>query len=391
MSEHHTLLTADERAFREAVRAFVESAVPRPLREKVASGAKLEREDYVGWQRILARRGWLTPGWPVEHGGTGWSVVQHYLFEETLAETDCPPVALTLGVGPKLVGPILCAYGTPEQQARFLPAIRAAEDWWCQGYSEPNAGSDLASLATRAVRDGDDYVVTGRKIWTSYAQWANRMACLVRTDPKAKPQSGISFLAVDMRHPGVTVRPIIGLNGRHFFNEVTLDEVRVPIADRIGPEHGGWTLAKALLDHERLGAARVAETKKRLVAIRADVVRGRKARSATLLRRLARLEIEARAIERMVMEAVARSRDGTPLSPAIAMLKVRGTELIQRLMDFHCEVLGTRAQIDERDAPASIETAALATASTRLYYRGVTIAAGTSEIQRELLARSLLQ
>jgi alkylation response protein AidB-like acyl-CoA dehydrogenase len=377
-------LTAGQRALRDEVRRFAERECPADLRAKVESGGELGKDDYQRWQRILAARGWLTPSWPVEHGGCGWSAVEHYLFEEELAAAGCPPVALTLGVGPKLVGPILCAYGTPRQQARYLPRIRSSLDWWCQGYSEPNAGSDLAALGTRAVRDGDAYVVTGRKVWTSYAHWANLMCCLVRTDPGAKPQAGISFLVVDMTQPGVAVRPIVALNGRHFFNEVILDDVRVPVADRIGPEHGGWGIAKALLEHERLGAARVAETKKRIAAAWRSA-RARRHGARTLAehppvrRRLLQIEIDAQAIERTAMRYVHAARGGRRIGPEIAMLKVRGTELVQRLLDLQCDLSGERA-LDAADAVAA----------TRLYYRGISVAAGANEIQRDVLARAVL-
>jgi alkylation response protein AidB-like acyl-CoA dehydrogenase len=378
------ILTPGERAFRDEVRRFAERECPADLRARVESGAELDKDDYLRWQRILAGRGWLTPSWPVEHGGCGWSAVEHYLFEEELAAAGCPPVALTLGVGPKLVGPILCAYGTSAQQARFLPRIRASTDWWCQGYSEPNAGSDLASLATRAVRDGDAYVVTGRKIWTSYAHWANLMCCLARTDPGAKPQAGISFLVVDMTRPGVAVRPIVALNGRHFFNEVMLDDVRVPVADRIGPEHGGWAIAKALLEHERLGAARVAETKKRIAAAW-RIARARHRGASALAehpafrRRLLQIEIDAQAIEWTATRYVHAARGGRRIGAGISMLKVRGTELVQRLMDLQCDASGERA-LDAADPVAAM----------RLYYRGISVAAGANEIQRDILARAAL-
>ena len=264
-----SLLTGADRQFRDEVRAFVAAAVPAQLRRRVARGDELDKADYVAWQRVLALRGWLTTTWPVEHGGCDWSAFRHYLFEEELALADCPPVALTLGVGPKLLGPILCESGTAEQRARLLPPIRASEVWWCQGYSEPGAGSDLAALTTRAVRDGEHYVVTGTKIWTSYAHWADGMCCLARTDAQARPQAGISFLLLDMHAPGVSVKPIAAINGRHFFNQVFLDEVRVPVAMRVGEENAGWRIAKSLLLHERLAAARVAETAKKLALARA--------------------------------------------------------------------------------------------------------------------------
>src|SRR5450759_1859541 len=263
------LLTDDDRRFREEVRVFVSDSVASELRSRVANGEELCKQDYVEWQKLLSRRGWLTTTWPVNEGGVDWSPLRHYLFEEELALADCPPAGLTLGVGAKLLGPILCAFGSTEQKQRLLPLIRDCSVWWCQGYSEPNAGSDLASLATRAVRDGDDYILTGTKIWTSYAHWADGMCCLARTDIDARPQAGISFLLVDMHAPGVTIQPIPTINKRHFFNQVFFDAVRVPARDRIGAENDGCRIAKSLLLHERLAAARVAETTKRLKLARA--------------------------------------------------------------------------------------------------------------------------
>jgi acyl-CoA dehydrogenase len=392
------LLTEAERAFRAEVRDFAETALPQDLREKVESGEELGKADYLRWQRLLAGRGWLVPAWPAEHGGCGWSVVQHYLFEEELALAGCPPVALTLGVGPKLVGPIICAHGTEAQKARWLPRIRASEDWWCQGYSEPDAGSDLASLRTRAVREGEEYVVTGTKLWTSYGHWADLACVLVRTDAGARPQAGISFLAVDMRAPGVTLRPIRAVNGRHFFNEIHFEAVRVPVANRIGAENAGWGVAKALLEHERLGAARVAETKKTVKLVtrlgQACRRRGRPALEDPAIRlRLRELEVQAMAVERSVLRFVALARTGAPIGPEISMLKLRGTEIMQGLMDLACDILGPRAQALEADRPgpfAAGEGWQRAVGAIRSYYRGLTIAAGTSEVQRDILARRIL-
>jgi alkylation response protein AidB-like acyl-CoA dehydrogenase len=387
------MLTPAERAFRDEVGAFARAHVSPELRAKVAAGVELARDDYVTWQRTLAARGWLTPSWPVADGGTGWSAVEHYLFEDALAAAGAPSVGLTLGVGPKLFGPILCAHGTPEQKARFLPRIRDASDWWCQGYSEPNAGSDLARLETRAVRDGDHYVVTGTKIWTSYAHWANRACVLARTDASARPQAGISFFAIDLAHPGVTVRPIRTIDDRHFFNEIRFEAVRVPAANRVGAENAGWSIARSLLEHERLGAARVAETKQRIATAR-RIARERGRHDDPRWRRaLDRIEIEALAIERTALRFVAAARAGRPIGAEISLLKLRGTELIQRLMDLCCDTLGERALGRERDllrAPTRVPAHHATVAPVRLYYRGVTLAAGTSEVQRNVLARHLL-
>ena len=391
------LLTDDDRRFRAEVRTFARDAVTPELRRRVADGEELSRQDYVEWQKLLSQRGWLTTTWPEHDGGMNWSPVRHYLFEEELALADCPPVGLTLGVGAKLLGPILCAFGSAEQKQRLLSPIRECSYWWCQGYSEPGAGSDLASLATRAVRDGDDYLVTGTKIWTSYAQWADGMCCLVRTDPEARPQAGISFLLVDMHAPGVMVRPIATINRRHFFNQVFFDAVRVPVRNRIGAENDGWRIAKSLLLHERLAAARVAETTKRLKLARAiasvALFHGKPLLEHDWFRmQLAALEIQARAIEQTALRYLGETMAGTPPGPEIALLKLRGTELFQKIYDLLCDAIGEesiplkRLQTGEADVPEFWQTLN----ANRLYARGFTVAAGSSEVQREILAKSLL-
>ena len=391
------LLTDDDRRFRAEVRAFARDAVAPELRRRVAAGAELSKQDYVEWQKLLSQRGWLTTTWPEHDGGVNWSPVRQYLFEEELALSDCPPVGLTRGVGAKLLGPILCEHGSAEQKQRLLPPIRDCSVWWCQGYSEPGAGSDLASLATRAVRDGDDYVLTGTKIWTSYAQWADGMCCLARTAPDGRPQAGISFLLVDMHAPGVTVRPIPTINRRHFFNQVFFDSVRVPVRDRIGTENDGWRIAKSLLFHERLAAARVAETTKRLklarVIAREALFHGKPLLEHDWFRmQLAALEIQARAIEQTALRYLGETMAGTSPGPEIALLKLRGTELYQKICDLLCDAIGEesvplkRLQTDDADIPGYWQTLN----ANRLYARGFTVAAGSSEVQREILAKSLL-
>ena len=391
------LLTDDDRRFREEVRAFARDAVAPELRRRVATGDELSKHDYVEWQQQLSQRGWLTTIWPEQDGGVNWSPVRHYLFEEELALADCPPVGLTLGVGARLLGPIICAFGSAEQKQRLLPPIRECTYWWCQGYSEPGAGSDLAALATRAVRDGDDYLVTGTKIWTSYAQWADGMCCLVRTDPDARPQAGISFLLVDMHVPGVTVRPIATINRRHFFNQVFFDAVRVPARNRIGAENDGWRIAKSLLLHERLAAARVAETTKRLKLARVIAgeahFHGKPLLEHDWFRmQLAALEIQARAIEQTALRYLGETMAGTPPGPEIALLKLRGTELYQKIYDLLCDAIGEEAiplkpvQSGDGEVPEFWQTLN----ANRLYARGFTVAAGSSEVQREILAKSLL-
>lgn len=392
------LLAPDDLAFRDELRRFCAQALPEAVRARVRAGLSLAKADHVGWQQALAARGWLTPTWPVADGGTGWGVLRQYLFEEELVAADAPQVALTLAVGPRLVGPILCKWGTPEQKERLLPAIRRAETWWCQGYSEPEAGSDLASLRTRARRVDGGWIVGGSKTWTSYAHWADRMACLARTDPAAAPQKGVSLLAVDMRAPGVTVRPIVGANGRHFFNEVFLDEVFVRDADVIGPVHGGWGLAKTLLEHERLNAARVAENRKKLdwagALLRERARGGRDTAVHGFAQRLAELEADHAALEALVIGFVGRAAAGEAVGPAASMLKLRGTELLQQVMDLVSDLLGDAPQVREKDiALEGLDPAVAARythAAQAMYVRGFTIAAGTSEVQRNVIARHVL-
>ncbi|HOB15106.1 MAG TPA: acyl-CoA dehydrogenase family protein, partial [Novosphingobium sp.] len=249
----------EEIAFREEVRTFIAENYPAELRGKQDEGDELTKEDFLSWHKALYKKGWIAPAWPVEYGGTGWSVTQRYIFSEEAARADCIRL---LPFGLTMVAPVIYTFGTPEQKARFLPRILSGEDWWCQGYSEPGSGSDLASLRTKAVRDGDHYVVNGQKTWTTLAQHADWGFFLVRTDPDAKQQEGISFLLIDMKSPGIEVRPIITLGGEHEVNEVFLDNVRVPVENRVFEENKGWTCAKFLLAHERVGIAGVAASKR---------------------------------------------------------------------------------------------------------------------------------
>src|SRR5262252_5881376 len=243
---------ADDLAFRDEVRRFISDQLPDDIRRKVVQSQRLTRDDYLRWQRILHARGWGAPSWPAEHGGPGWSAAQRHLFDEECNALGAPG---QIGFGLKMVAPVIMRFGRPEQQRRYLPRIADGTDWWCQGYSEPGAGSDLASLRTKAVRDGDHYIVNGHKTWTTLAQHADWIFCLVRTDPHAKAQSGISFLLIDMKSSGVVVRPIITLEGRHEINDVFLEDVRVPVENLIGEENKGWTYAKFLLGNERTSMA----------------------------------------------------------------------------------------------------------------------------------------
>jgi alkylation response protein AidB-like acyl-CoA dehydrogenase len=244
--------TPEEEAFRQEVRTFVRDNLAESTRRKVERGLRLDKHDYVGWQQALYRRGWAAPNWPVEYGGTGWTPVQHWIFEEETARGYAPRI---IAFGLNMVGPVIIQFGSEMQKKRFLPRILSSEDWWCQGFSEPGAGSDLASLKTRAVRDGDHFVINGQKTWTTLAQHADMMFCLVRTDPNAKKQEGISFILIDMKTPGITVRPIYLIDGEPEVNEVFFDDVRVPAENLVGEINKGWDYAKFLLGYERTGIA----------------------------------------------------------------------------------------------------------------------------------------
>ena len=258
--------SAEDLAFRDEVRSFIADNYPASLRGKQDEGDELKKEDFLSWHKVLAKKGWVAPAWPVEYGGTGWTSTQRYIWSEETARADCIRL---MPFGLAMVGPVIYTFGTPEQKAKFLPRILSGEDWWCQGYSEPGAGSDLASLRTKAVQDGEDYVVDGQKTWTTMAQYADWGFFLVRTNFEAKMQEGISFLLIDMKSPGIEVRPIITLGGEHEVNEVFLDNVRVPVANRVYEENKGWTCAKFLLAHERVGIAGVASSKRGVEKLKA--------------------------------------------------------------------------------------------------------------------------
>jgi alkylation response protein AidB-like acyl-CoA dehydrogenase len=379
--------------FREEVRSFIRSALPAELRERVLRGwSQIEKADYVLWQKRLNERGWGAPGWPIEYGGAGWSAGQHQVFEDECARLSAPRVQPQ---GIKMIGPILCAYGTPEQKARFLPKILSADEWWCQGYSEPGAGSDLASLSTRAVREGDHYVVTGQKIWTTQAHWADWIFCLVRTDSTGRRQDGITFLLIDMKTPGVEVKPIQTLDLAHHTNEVFFNDVRVPIENRVGEEGRGWRYAKTLLTHERVGIAELGRARNRLERVRRMIddpqVTGSRARADAALRR----ELTEIDVDITVAEATtARLREGENNPLLASVLKLRGSEITQRLTRLALEATGPRGlRLDIDQASRSpmdgdpLPSYATGRASEYLVFRSLTIAGGSSEIQRNIIAK----
>uniref|UniRef100_E6PRD5 Putative acyl-CoA dehydrogenase n=1 Tax=mine drainage metagenome TaxID=410659 RepID=E6PRD5_9ZZZZ len=386
-------LTPEHAAFRTEVRAFLDTALPGDIRRKVLCGSRLEKGDFGRWQRILHAHGWAAPNWPEQCGGTGWSAVQQALFDEECALAGAPR---QLPFGLKMLAPVLLRFGSEAQRQTLLPDIASGAVWWCQGYSEPGSGSDLASLKTRALRDGDDYIVTGQKTWTTLGQYADWIFCLVRTDATAKQQQGISFLLVDMRSPGVTVRPIITLDGEHEVNEVWFDAVRVPVANRVGEENQGWTIAKYLLGHERSNIAGVGIAKRELARLKDIVARadanGRRLRGDALFAvRVAQVEIDLLALEATQLRML--QRDGPP-GPESSMLKVLGSELQQRLSELLMHAAGQRAlpfglAAEGADAPTTENQCDELLAAQYANWRKLSIFGGSNEIQKNILTRAL--
>jgi alkylation response protein AidB-like acyl-CoA dehydrogenase len=384
--------TDDELAFAAEVRGFAHRALPEDIRGAVLEGEHVPAEHIGRWQKILHARGWGAPTWPAEWGGPGWDPVRQHLFDEECMVAGAPR---QLPFGLRMVGPVLMKFGTPAQQHRFLPRIPSGEDWWCQGYSEPGAGSDLAALSTRAVRRGDRYVVSGQKTWTTLAQHADWMFCLVRTDTEAKKQEGISFLLIDMKSRGVTVRPIILLDGGHEVNEVFLDEVEVPAEQRVGEENQGWTIAKYLLEHERTGIANVGINKRELARAKRlarECVRNGRALAEDPLfaARLAEVEIELAALDVLNLRVLAAARDRGSPGPMASMLKIKGSEIYQRVAELILEARGAAALPCRWDEPAKrwVQDAA---AAFYLNLRKVTIYGGSNEIQRSIIAKHVLE
>jgi alkylation response protein AidB-like acyl-CoA dehydrogenase len=387
-------LTDADLAFRDEVRAFIDAHLTPELSR---AGERLtsvfcEPRYSLPWQKILHAKGWAAPSWPKEYGGPGWSEVQRVIFAAECARAGTPSLS---PMGLKMVGPVIMGYGTPEQKAFYLPRILAGEDYWCQGYSEPGSGSDLASLQLRAVSDGDHYVLDGSKIWTTHAQFANRMFCLVRTSSEGKPQQGITFLLLEMATPGISVKPIITLAGEHEVNQVFFDNVRVPKSGRVGPENQGWTVAKYLLEFERGGGSAPGlkvglERAKRI----ADVAQGD---DPAHRQRLIEAEIAVTAIdmtEQMILAALAGGKNP---GPASSMLKINGTEAMQRIDEISVAALGAYAGVDQpeaREPGSNIQAVGpdegLVAMPRYLNNRAASIYGGSNEIQRDIIARLVL-
>jgi alkylation response protein AidB-like acyl-CoA dehydrogenase len=361
----------EELSFRDEVRDWLSKNLPPELKDK----SHLSRDELLRWHRILAKKGWVAPAWPKEWGGTGWNVVQRYLFEEELGFAGCPPL---MPFGLSMCAPVLLAFGTEAQKKRFLPRIYNGDDFWCQGYSEPGSGSDLASLKTKAQRDGDQYVVNGQKIWTSYAHYADWIFCLVRTDPTVeKRQEGISFLLIDMKTPGVTVRPLILMDGGHSVNEVFFDDVQVPADNLVHKEGKGWTVAKYLLGYERMNTGRIGESKRELRKLKEFA--SAKFSDVRFRDRLTRVEVELMALEITNLRFLDRMRrTGQPPGADVSMLKIKGTEIQQALTELAMQAAD----------PAAQETQALE--RRYLDMRKTTIYAGSNEIQRNIIAKMTL-
>ena len=385
-----------EADFRAEIAEFVEENLDPEIRRAGDLGLPLAPQSLKDWQTKLVMKGWGAPAWPKEWGGAGWGMRKLFLFEEEMAAQGAPLVG---NFNIKMLGPILQAHGTEEQKHHFLPRALTFEHSWCQGYSEPGSGSDLASLQTRAERDGDAYVVNGSKIWTSEGHQADHMFCLVRTSREGRKQSGISFLLIDLRMAGVSSRPIHHFYGAHFFNQFFFDNVRVPVANRVGPENAGWGIAKSLLEHERLFSSRHTEARRKLGRLkrlsRAVHLHGRPAiEDAGFRVGLARRSIELRALENTTMRALERLVDGGGIGPFASVLKLRGIEVNQRLDAAIVQLLGPDAlpaeSAWEGSTLADLPEEARNAAEARYWWRGPAIAGGSQEVQRGIIAKHIL-
>lgn len=393
-------LTPEEIAFRDEARAFFQSALPPDIRRKQMLGQHLSKEDVVAWQRILNKKGWACPMWPVEYGGTGWDAVRYYLFKEESYRANAPD-ALSHNI--LNAGPVICAFGTEEQKSYFLPRLRNLDLWFCQGFSEPGSGSDLASLKTQAVRHGDHYIINGQKLWTTNGHRADWMYCLARTDTNARKQAGISYILIDMKSPGITVRPVITIDRDHHTNEVFLDNVRVPATNLVGVENKGWTYAKFLLGNERAGIARVGLSKARISLIKTLAQRvyaegAALSENPRFREKLAQVEIELKALEitnMMVVASMNKINDNRP-DPRTSVLKIKGSELQQITTELMMELAGPHVMAHQHDFLHAIRDDAVgpqwagAASPNYFYFRAASIYGGSNEIQHNIISKSVL-
>ena len=393
--------TPEEIAFRQEVRDFIRDNLPADIFAKMKLGHSPGKEDTVRWQRILNAKGWAGLSWGKEYGGPGWSAIQKMIF---LEENQMAPAPELSSFNITMIGPVLIQFGTEEQKKRFLPRAANIDDWWCQGFSEPGAGSDLASLKTAAKQDGDNYIVNGQKIWTSTAHHADWCFLLVRTDPNArKRQEGISFLLVDMKTPGITVRPIVSIDGSHHLNEVFFDDVKVPVANRVHTENKGWDVAKFLLGNERTGIARLGKSRER---VNASIEQSRKVNmngrplieDAAFRQRVAQLQVDMKALEitqYRVVSAADKTGGGRP-DPLSSVLKVKGTELLQATTELAVDVAGPMAtpiwaaELAAMNEPDDMLEAGSASTQSYLFLRAASIYGGTNEIQKNILTKAVL-
>jgi alkylation response protein AidB-like acyl-CoA dehydrogenase len=388
-----------ELAFRDEVRAFLRDKLPADLADKVLHLKRLEREDFLRWHRLLHARGWSAPSWPKQFGGPGWSAIEQHIFDEECSAAGAP---FLIPFGVRMVAPVIMAFGNREQQEYFLPRILSGEHWWCQGYSEPGAGSDLASLKTRAERRGDVYVVNGQKTWNTLGQHADWIFCLVRTDPEARSQAGITFLLIDMKTPGITVRPIPLVDGEHEVNEVWFDNVEVPVQNRVGDENKGWTYAKYLLAHERVNIAQVGQCKRELLMLKQLAARERSGakpllEDARFRDRIAEIEIDLMALEITVLRVLSAEAAKKNPGPESSVLKIRGAELQQAIAELKMLAVGPRAMpwiAEALEAGWQGEPAGAsdwgAFAGRYFNLRKTTIYGGSNEIQRNIIAQRIL-
>lgn len=388
--------TPSELAFRDEVRGFLAEALPPTLAEKVRNGAALDKADFDQWHAILNAKGWLANTWPKPFGGTGWGPVERHIFEEECCLGYAPRI---VPFGLNMLGPVLIQFGTPQQQAEILPRILDGRDWWCQGYSEPNAGSDLASLRTSALREGDHYVINGQKTWTSYGQFANKIFCLVRTATTGKPQAGISFILVDLDTPGIEMRPIRLIEGGHEVNEVFFTDVRVPVANLVGAENQGWTIAKFLLGHERTNIAGVgysvqAFEQLRALACQPQTDGTRLIDDPLFAARLATIEIDIEAMKITNLRMLDNARKNGAPGPEASMLKIKGTVIRQSINDLARRALGPAAAPfppDQLDGNAALVPPDHARNAMRYFNnRKLSIFGGSNEIQRNILSKMML-
>jgi alkylation response protein AidB-like acyl-CoA dehydrogenase len=391
--------TKEEQAFRTRVRQFINSSLPPDIRNKVLNGKRLVKDDFLRWHKILYGQGWIAPGWPVEFGGAGWDAVQQHIFDEECGDAGAPMIP---PFGLRMVGPVIMDFGNPAQQKYFLPKILSGEHWWCQGYSEPGAGSDLASLTTRAERQGDSYIVNGQKTWNTLGQYADWIFCLVRTSNEGRPQEGISFLLIEMKSPGITVRPTIMLDGEHEINEIWFENVKVPMENLVGQENKGWTYAKFLLGLERTGIAAVGRSKRELKRLK-EIARRELSNGRPLIEdqrfrdKIAQVELELMALEITSLRVISADRQRHAPGPEASILKIKGSEIQQVLAELLMQAVGhyslpyLHEALDAgwQGVPVGADYCA-PLAGHYLNMRKTTIYGGSNEIQKNIISKMIL-